>query len=86
MTDIKAMVDATRQLNQVWSTCTKDIEDENTSDVYNALCEIDEAVINLVEKVSLCIKEQSISDMYGNSVLAPTHDSVIRKLTHLKTR
>ena len=50
MTDLKIMVDAARQLNQTWSTCSKDIEKEDdTSKVYNAMCEIDEAIINLVK-------------------------------------
>lgn len=79
MTDIKIMVEATRQLNQAWATCSKNVEEENATDVYNAMCEIDEAVINLVEKVSLCIKAQSINEMYGNSPLAPTHESVVRR-------
>ncbi len=79
MADIKIMVEATRQLNQAWTTCSKNIEEEEASDIYNAMCEIDEAVINLVEKVSLCVKAQSISDMYGKSQLASTHESVIKR-------
>lgn len=80
MTDLKIMVDAARQLNQTWSTCSKDIEKEDdTSKVYNAMCEIDEAIINLVEKVGLCVKAQSINTMYGNSLLATTHDSVVKR-------
>lgn len=80
MTDLKIMVDATKQLNQAWSTCSKDIEKEDSaSEIYNAMCEIDEAIINLVEKVSLCAKAQLVSTMYGNSSLAATHDSVVKR-------
>lgn len=50
MTDIKLMVDAARQLNQTWNECSKNAEEESTPEVYNAMCEVDEAVINLVEK------------------------------------
>lgn len=74
------MIDATRQLNETWSVCSKDIEKEgDASEVYNAMCEIDEAIINLVEKVSLCIKAHSVSIMYGNSELATTHDSIVKR-------
>lgn len=80
MTDLKIMVDAARQLNQTWNICSKDIEKEDAaSEVYNAMCEIDEAIINLVEKIGLCVKAQSISTMYGNSSLAATHDSVVKR-------
>ena len=80
MTDLKIMVDATKQLNLAWSTCSKDIEKEDdTSEVYNAMCEIDEAIINLVEKVGLCVKALSINTMYGNSSLATTHNSVVKR-------
>lgn len=44
------MVDAARQLNQTWNECSKNAEEESTPEVYNAMCEVDEAVINLVEK------------------------------------
>lgn len=77
MTDIKIMVDAVRQLNQTWSECSKSAEEASSSDEYNAMCEIDEAVINLVEKVSSCVKEHVIARMYGASDLAKTHKSIV---------
>ncbi len=80
MTDINIVVDAVRQLNQVWSVCCKDIEKEdNASEVYNAICEIDEAIINLVDKVSLCAKTQLVYSMYGDSPLTTTHYSVVKR-------
>ena len=58
MTYIKLMVDTARQLNQTWNECSKNAEEEITPEVYNAMCDVDEAVINLVEKISLCLKEK----------------------------
>ena len=78
--DIKIMIDAVRQLNETWSICSKDVEKEDdASEVYNAMCEIDEAIINLVEKVSLCTKAHSVSIMYGNSELATAHDVIVKR-------
>lgn len=79
MTDIKLMVDAARQLNQTWNECSKNAEEESTPEVYNAMCEVDEAVINLVEKISLCLKEKAIVEMYGVSELSKTHKSIIER-------
>lgn len=79
MTDIKLMVDAARQLNQTWNECSKNAEEEITPEVYNAMCDVDEAVINLVEKISLCLKEKSIVDMYGVSELSKTHKAIIKR-------
>ena len=79
MTDIKLMVDAARQLNHTWTECSKNAEEESTPEVYTAMCEVDEAVINLVEKISLCLKEKSIVDMYGVSELSKTHKSIIER-------
>lgn len=74
------MVDAARQLNQTWKTCSNGLETGNIpNDVYNALCEVDEAVINLVEKISICLKEKAIVDMYGVSELSKTHKSIIER-------
>lgn len=79
MTDIKIMVDATRQLNLTWNECSKNAEEESTPEVYNAMCDVDEAVINLVEKISLCLKEKAIEDMYGVSELLKAHKSIIER-------
>ena len=37
MTDIKLMVDAAKQLNQTWNECSKNAEEENSPEVYNAV-------------------------------------------------
>lgn len=43
------------------------------------MCEVDEAVINLVEKISLCLKEKAIVEMYGVSELSKTHKAIIKR-------
>lgn len=65
MTDIKLMVDAARQLNQTWKTCSNGLEMDNIpNDVYNALCEVDEAVTNLIDKVGEATKIITLSSIY----------------------
>lgn len=52
MTDIKIMIEATRQLKQAWESTCCDVKGEAiTNELYDALCEVDEAVGNLIEKV-----------------------------------
>ena len=52
MTDIKIMIEATRQLKQAWERTCCDVKGEAiTNELYDALCEVDEAVGNLIEKV-----------------------------------
>lgn len=65
MTDIKLMVDAARQLNQTWKMSSNGLETGNIpNDVYNALCEVDEAVTNLIDKVGEAIKIFTLSSIY----------------------
>ncbi len=81
MKDFDVVVDAVRQLNQAWAKCTKDEEKQDTSsEIYNAMCETDEAIISLVEKVSLCAKAQLVSTMYGNTELAKTHSTIVGRV------
>ena len=54
------MVEAARQLNQAWVSYNFD---ETTNDVYNALCDIDEAVANLIEKIGEAMKAIATSEM-----------------------
>lgn len=50
--DINVMIEATTKLNNTWNKCTNGIDKEDLSaDVYNCACEIDEAIIALVEKM-----------------------------------
>lgn len=64
MTDIKIMVEAVRQLNRVWSSYKRN--EEVANDVYNALCDIDEAVTNLVEKVGEAVRTITIYEIFKN--------------------
>ena len=68
MTDIKLMVDAARQLNQTWKMTSNDLETNNIpNDVYNALCGVDEAVTNLIDKIGEAIKIITLSSIYKNA-------------------
>ena len=59
------MVDAARQLNQTWKTCSGNLENDVTpNDVYNALCEVDEAVTNLIDKIGDAVKSIAVSEMF----------------------
>ena len=64
MTDIKIMIEATRQLKQSWkSTCGNIDRDAIANELYDALCEVDEAVGNLIEKVGDAAKDIAISSI-----------------------
>lgn len=80
MKDIEVVVEAIRQLNLTWTECSKNMENEESgTDFYNAMCEIDEAIINLVEKVGLCVKAKSVGIMYGDSTLIASHDCIVKR-------
>ena len=65
MTDLKNMVDAARQLNQTWKMCSNGMDSENIpNDVYNALCEVDEAIINLIDKIGETSKAITLSSIF----------------------
>ena len=78
--NIMTMIEAATKLNDTWNKCTSEIEKENLSaDVYNCACEIDEAIIALVEKIGNCTKAITISKMYGKSPLAESHKTIIAR-------
>lgn len=57
MIDVKIIIGTTRQLKQAWKSTCGNIEREAiASDLYDVLCEVDEAVGNLVEKVGEATK------------------------------
>lgn len=64
MTDIKIMVDAARQLNQTWKMSNGLATDNVPNDVYNALCEVDEAVTNLIDKIGEATKTITLCSIY----------------------
>lgn len=62
------MVDAARQLNQTWIMSSNNLEMTNIpNDVYNALCEVDEAVTNLIDKIGEAAKTITLSSIYNNT-------------------
>lgn len=78
--DIKVIIEAATKLNDTWTKCSKNIEKEDVSaDIYNCACEIDEAVIALVEKIGNCAKAIAISNMYGKSPLAESHKTIVAR-------
>lgn len=64
MTDIKIMVDAARQLNQTWKMSNNLVTDNVPNDVYNALCGVDEAVTNLIDKIGEATKTITLCSIY----------------------
>ncbi len=66
MTDIKIMVDAARQLNQTWKMSNGLATDNVPNDVYNALCEVDEAVTNLIDKIGEATKTITLCSIYND--------------------
>ena len=66
MTDIKIMVDAARQLNQTWKMSNGLATDNVPNDVYNALCEVDEVVTNLIDKIGEATKTITLCSIYND--------------------
>lgn len=68
MTDLKIMVDAVRQLNQTWKLASNGLEAEQIpNDVYNAMCEVDEAVTNLIDKVGAGVRAITLYHIFKNT-------------------
>ena len=62
------MVDAARQINQTWKMSSNGLETTDIpNDVYNALCEGDEAVTNLSDKIGEATKIITLSSIYKNA-------------------
>ena len=80
MIDTRKIESIVSLLNKEWSACSKDIEKKDCAPlIYDAMCEIDEAIIILVEKISNCVKAQSICSMYGASTLSSVHGAVVKR-------
>lgn len=78
--NITEVIEVMTHFNEVWSENTKNVENQDISaNAYDAICEIDEAVINLVEKIGKCVKELAISQMYGTSPLSDSHSHIIKE-------
>ena len=55
MIDASIMVSAARQLNRIWDECCAEVNKETCpSCVYDAILEIDKALIILTDKIGCC--------------------------------
>lgn len=80
--DINVIINAASIFCKSWNQQTENIEKEDiSSSVYNSVCEIDEALISLVEKISECSKEITKEEIYGNSSLIKSHNAVMSRMT-----
>lgn len=80
--DINVVIEAASIFCKSWNQQTENIEKEDiSSSVYDAVCEIDEVLISLVERISECSKEITKEKIYGNSSLVKSHDAVISRMT-----
>ena len=61
--------------NEVWSEVTGNVDKEEVSaKAYDAIFEVDDAIVSLVEKVGECVKEIAVNKMYGGSPLSDTRN------------
>lgn len=64
------IIDALAHFNEVWSEVTGSVDKEEVSaKAYDAIFEVDDAIVSLVEKVGECVKEIAVNKMYGGSPL-----------------
>lgn len=69
------IIDALAHFNEVWSEVTGSVDKEDVSaKAYDAIFEVDDAIVSLVEKVGECVKEIAVNKMYGGSPLSGTRD------------
>lgn len=66
MTNLSSMVEAVRQLNQTWKSCNNLENERIPNEVYYALCDIDEAINNLIEKVGDGARLITTNSIFGN--------------------
>lgn len=75
------IIDATKYLCTVWKSVTKDMEKTDVStDVYSSMCETDEAIALLAEKVGDFTKALTIAKVYGNVELANSHQQALSQI------
>ena len=62
------IIDALAHFNEVWSEVTGVFDKEEVSEkAYDAIFEVDEAIVRLVAKVGECVTEIDVNTMYGGS-------------------
>lgn len=75
------IIDATKYLCTVWKTVAKDMEKTDISnDVYSSMCETDEAIALLTEKIGDFTKALTIAKVYGNVELANSHQQTLSQI------
>lgn len=71
------IIDALAHFNEVWSEVTGNVDKEDVSaKAYDAIFEVDDAIVSLVEKVGECVKAIAVNKMYGGSPLSDTRNGV----------
>lgn len=69
------IIDALARFNEVWSEVTGNVDKEEVSaKAYDAIFEVDDAIVSLVEKVGECVKGIAVNKMYGGSPLSDTRN------------
>ena len=69
------IIDALARFNEVWSEVTGNVDKEEVSaKAYDAIFEVDDAIVSLVEKVGEYVKEIAVNKMYGGSPLSDTRN------------
>jgi hypothetical protein len=75
------IIDAAKYLCTVWKTVAKDMEKTDiTNDVYSSMCETDEAIALLAEKVGDFAKAMTIAKVYGNVELTNSHQQTLSQI------
>ena len=73
--DTTKIIEALAHFNEVWSEVTGNVDKEEVSaKAYDAIFEVDDAIVSLVEKVGECVKEIAVNKMYGRSPLSNTRN------------
>lgn len=69
------IIDALARFNEVWSEVTGNVDKKEVSaKAYDAIFEVDDAIVSLVEKVGECVKEIAVNKMYGGLPLSDTRN------------
>ena len=69
------IIDALAHFNEVWSDVTGNVDKEEVSaKAYDAIFEVDDAIVSLVEKVGECVQEIAVNKMYGGPTLSDTRN------------
>lgn len=62
MDDMKEVLDAVKHLNQVWAAFSKK-QTNLSSDIYSIFCNVEDAVLNLNQKIGTACKCQILRDL-----------------------